>query len=399
MRYEPVTPPGVEELHAFGLGMCAPWRAEEIESFLTGGPDCGPILGAAPDDTVVRHLRGAGALLTSQTVPADSPGETEIGPEAMALSGCPRYRLIHMLGSGGMGAVYLAEHRLMGRLVAIKLIRAEFLNSPRLVERFRREVRAAAALAHPNVVAAYDADEVGGTHFLVMEYLEGETLAARLARLGPRPVAEACDYVRQAALGLEYARTRGTVHRDIKPHNLMRTADGTVKVLDFGLARVRDRDESDAGDDATGGAGTAFPLSTAGSVMGTAGYMAPEQARDSRAADTRADVYALGRTAYHLLTGRAPGDGPSPLTGLPARLKPIVEKMTAVKPEDRFQTPGAVAAALAPFAAGLGPRITRRAALAGATAVLLGASGHCLPPTAAGRRNRAAFSVNRPRAG
>jgi serine/threonine protein kinase len=336
MRHEPVTPPSVEELQAFGLGVCTPWRAEEIESFLAEGPDCGPILGAAPDDTVVGHLRGAGHLLPAFTVAADVPAEAEIGPEAAALRECPRYRLIRKLGEGGMGAVYLAEHRLMGRLVAIKLIRAEYLDSPRLIERFRREVRAAAGLAHPNVVAAYDADEVAGTHFLVMEYLEGETLAARLARFGPLPVAEACDYVRQAALGLEYARTRGTVHRDVKPHNLMRTADGTVKVLDFGLARVRDGNEADACGRASDGAGTAFCLSTAGTVMGTSGYMAPEQARDSRAADTRADVYALGRTLSHLLTGRAPGAGPQPLTGTPARLRQVIARMTAARPEDRY---------------------------------------------------------------
>src|SRR5262249_43273255 len=152
------------------------------------------------------------------------------------------------------------------------------------------------------IVTAHDADEAGGIHFLVMEYVEGQTLADVLAERGPLPVAEACEYIRQAALGLQHAHERGMVHRDIKPHNLMRTTDQQIKILDFGLARFA------RGSDAEGAVGLAHAtgLTGAGAVMGTADYIAPEQAEDSRSADIRADLYALGCTLYHLLAGAAP---------------------------------------------------------------------------------------------
>ena len=150
----------------------------------------------------------------------------------------PRYRIVKRLGSGGMGTVYLAEHRLMDRSVALKVIRRDLLGNETLVERFRREVRAAARLAlHPNIVAAYDAEQAGETHFLVMEFVEGVDLAQLVKTEGPLPCILACQAVKQAAEGLEHAFQRGMVHRDIKPQNLMRTPDGQVKILDFGLAR------------------------------------------------------------------------------------------------------------------------------------------------------------------
>src|SRR5205807_7459616 len=149
----------------------------------------------------------------------------------------PRYPVLELLGSGGMGAVYRAEHRLMERHVALKVINPGLMDKPALVERFRREVKAAARLIHPNIVHAYDADQAGSTHFLVMEYVEGISLAQQIQEHGPLPVIEACDYIRQAALGLQHASECGMVHRDIKPHNLMLTPAGQVKILDFGLAR------------------------------------------------------------------------------------------------------------------------------------------------------------------
>ncbi len=137
-----------------------------------------------------------------------------------------------------MGAVWLAEHSVMGRQVALKVIRPEHLARPGAAERFRREVHAAASLHHPNIVTAHDADQAGATHFLVMEYVEGVSLAEHLERTGPLPVAEACRLARQAALGLQHAHEHGLIHRDIKPHNIMLTADGGVKILDFGLAAL-----------------------------------------------------------------------------------------------------------------------------------------------------------------
>src|SRR5262249_48397369 len=158
-------------------------------------------------------------------------------PEALACHG--RYRVVRLLGQGGMGAVYEAEHRVMQRPVALKVINRAFTASPAAVERFRREVRAASKLSHPNVVTAFDAETAaGGTHFLVMEFVAGSTLARLVKQRGPLPVAEACDYVRQAALGLQHAHERGMVHRDVKPENLILTHDGCVKVLDFGLAAL-----------------------------------------------------------------------------------------------------------------------------------------------------------------
>src|SRR5262249_7236342 len=138
---------------------------------------------------------------------------------------------------GGMGAVYQAQHLLMERLVALKVINHNLLDNRAAVERFRREVKAAAKLTHPNIVTAHDAEQAGDTHFLVMEYVEGTSLARLTSDQGRWPVARACDYVRQAALGLQHAYEQGMVHRDIKPHNLMLTAAGQIKVLDFGLAR------------------------------------------------------------------------------------------------------------------------------------------------------------------
>ena len=382
MEKQLVVPPGAEELQAYSLGKVESPRIEEIEAFLADGPDCASILEAAPEDDVVRHLRGAGELPQAD-LPGPSPATlavlsrpvspgpnatltAEWGADARALLEHPRYRLIRKIGQGGMGTVYLAEHRLMRRLVALKLVRAGFLSNPQIVARFRREVEAAAQLAHPNIVTSHDADEAGGVHFLVMEYVEGESLAERLEREGPLPIHEACDCIRQTALGLEFAHQKGMVHRDIKSHNLMRDLQGTVKILDFGLARVLREGSSAEG-----------PLTTEGVVMGTVDFMAPEQAQDSRHADIRADVYSLGCTLYHLLAGRVPFPGgtasskilkhasvaPEPLgrdrADVSAELEQVIGKMMAKKPQDRYQTPAEAAAALAPFATVIPPATGR----------------------------------------
>src|SRR5262249_31507580 len=170
--------------------------------------------------------------------------------------------------------------------------------------RFRQEVRAAAKLHHPNIVTAFDAEQVGPLTVLVMEYVDGRTLADHLTDRGPVPVAEACEYARQAALGLAHAHALGMVHRDVKPANLMLTPDGRVKILDFGLARFLSEEVgADRSDDP---AAADSSLTRTGACMGTVDYMAPEQAEDARSADGRSDVYALGATLYHLLAGRPP---------------------------------------------------------------------------------------------
>src|SRR5262249_25293823 len=157
------------------------------------------------------------------------------------------------------------------------------------VARFRREVKTAARLSHPNVVAAHDAEQAGDLHFLVMEFVEGTNLAQVVAACGPLPVAAACRCARQAALGLQAAHEQGLVPRGIKPHNLLVADTGQVKVCDFGLAHLARDDQPAEG------------LTDAGAVMGTPDYMAPEQLRDAHAADIRSDIYSLGCTLYHLL--------------------------------------------------------------------------------------------------
>jgi Leucine-rich repeat (LRR) protein/tRNA A-37 threonylcarbamoyl transferase component Bud32 len=265
------------------------------------------------------------------------------------------YVLLDKLGEGGMGAVFKARSWKLGRVVAMKLIRKDRLDSEVAVKRFRREIQAAARLDHPNIVHAYDADEAGGLHFLVMEFVEGTDLARLLKQRGPLPVAPACDYARQAALGLQHAFEQGMVHRDIKPANLLLTAAGVVKVMDFGLARLSR--SKPAGDES----GT---MTQEGAVMGSLDYIAPEQAVDAHSVDTRADVYALGCTLFHLLTGRVPFPGgealgkllkhrleePEPVERLrpdvPPAVAAVVRRLMAKRPDDRYQTPAEVVAAL-----------------------------------------------------
>ena len=283
------------------------------------------------------------------------------------------------LGSGGMGTVYRAEHRLMDRPVALKVIRGDLLGDPALVERFRREVRSAARLAsHPNIVTAYDAEQAGETHMLVMEFVEGTDLARLVDRRGPLPTGEACEYARQAALGLQHAFEDEMVHRDIKPQNLMRTTRGQVKILDFGLARFASE------------VGTLGGVTAEGMVLGSADYIAPEQIEDPHAADIRADIYSLGCTLYFLLAGRPPFPDrsliqkliahrektPRPIgeirADVPPELAHVVERMMAKEPARRFQTPDDVARALAPFAeTGAAPTGLDAPALSGAGTALV----------------------------
>jgi serine/threonine protein kinase len=175
------------------------------------------------------------------------------------------YVLLDRIGQRGMGQVFKARHAKLGKVVGLKLIRAERLAGPQVVARFRREIRAAAQLSHPNIVHAYDANETGGVHFFAMDYVEGTDLAKLVKKHGPLPVARACDYARQVAVGLQHAHEKGLVHRDLKPHNLLLTKDGVVKVLDLGLARL------------TGMAveQSAVCHTATGIIMGTPDYMAP----------------------------------------------------------------------------------------------------------------------------
>jgi serine/threonine-protein kinase len=282
------------------------------------------------------------------------------------------YVLLERLGEGGMGHVFKARHQLMNRIVAIKIIRKELLAHGDAVERFRREIRLAAQLDHPNLVRAYDAAQVGDTHFLVMEYAEGTDLQRLVQKSGPLPVVQACIYIRQAALGLQHAHERGLVHRDVKPSNLQMTGQGTmVKILDMGLARTQEPDAPRA------------ELTQARSVMGTPDYIAPEQIADPRRVDSRADIYSLGCTFYFLLTGRPPfpeGTWEEKLVcqrkvepfaveqvrpDVPPALGAVLRRMMAKRPEERYSTPAAVADALMPFCGMTAPAPVRAAAMPG----------------------------------
>jgi serine/threonine-protein kinase len=190
---------------------------------------------------------------------------------------------------GGMGQVFQARHRLLERVAALKRIRPDYQANPQMAERFVREVRAAAALAHPNIVTVYDFYQDGDEFYLSMELIIGTDLHSYIDRHGPLPVALACDYTYQACMGLQHAHGRGVIHRDIKPSNLIVPLDGQVKIIDFGLAR-RDSDET----------------ITSSGMMGTRDYIAPEQTLRPHEVDGRADIYSLGCTLYHLLAGRAP---------------------------------------------------------------------------------------------
>ena len=204
------------------------------------------------------------------------------------------YQLIEKLGEGGMGTVYRARHTKLDREVAVKLLPSERLRSAQAVSRFEREMKAIGRLHHPNIVQAFDAGEVEGQYYLAMELVSGLDLSMLVDRVGPLPVADACEIVRQAALGLQHAHEHELVHRDIKSSNLMLTPSGDVKILDLGLARLQDPLSEE------------HEVTSTGQVMGTLDYMAPEQLGDSHAVDIRADIYSLGATLYKLLTGRAP---------------------------------------------------------------------------------------------
>jgi len=275
------------------------------------------------------------------------------------------YVILDKLGEGGMGKVYKAKDTRHDRIVALKVVRSNLLANPVVRGRYDREVQAVLALNHPNVASAYEAGESDGRFYLALEFVDGIDLARLVRTFGLLPVPEACEYLRQAALGLQHAHDRGFVHRDIKPSNIVvsgerhhsrATEAARVKILDMGLIRTVGLDDGNGAD-----------LTRDGTVVGTPDYMAPEQAKNSSTVDHRADLYNLGGAFYYLLTGKPPFsvgspiekilkhqlDPPPPLQAtrpdVPDDLARIVARLMAKKPEDRFPTADALALALLPL--------------------------------------------------
>jgi formylglycine-generating enzyme required for sulfatase activity len=363
--------PTPEVLTAYGLGKLTDPETEVVARHLSTCADCRRLVEGLPADSLVGLVRSTKqATVLPAADPAHAPTEPGLGQSQLTspaepppppadlppeLAEHPRYRILRVLGRGGMGVVYEAEHRHMGRKVALKVISQALVDRPEAVERFNREVHAAAKLSHPNIVTAHDAEQAGSLHLLVMEYVPGQSLAQVVEKRGPLPVAHACHFVRQAALGLQHASEQGMVHRDLKPHNRMVTPKGQVKILDFGLARLAAEKKVGPG------------LTAEDAVMGTPEYLAPEQALDARQADVRADIYSLGCTLYCLLAGQPPfPDGtamqkimahlekqPRPLpevrADVPVDLWAVIERMLAKDPAVRYQKPVEVAQALVPF--------------------------------------------------
>lgn len=371
-----MTCPTADHLIAFQAGKLSHHDLNEVASHVESCAVCLTVLErvSTMKDTLVKELRHArspddfaaetnckravahaAALMGDATHTRDDTKDAD-PPVDLALKTLGKYQLLEKIGQGGMGTVYKAFHALLKRIVALKVLPPNRLKDPQAVSRFRREIEAAGRLDHPHIVRTSDADAADGQHFLVMEWLAGQDLAKYVRERGPLPIEEGCDFIQQAALGLECAHQHGMVHRDVKPSNLLVTtsADGTplVKVLDLGLALLQANDS--AGED----------LTSANRVIGTYDYIAPEQAMNAHEVDARADIYSLGCTFYFLLTARAPFQGksetqkllshqrdePTPLAQfcphVPCEVVAVISKMMAKDPAHRFASMNEVADAI-----------------------------------------------------
>lgn len=374
MNQDRVTHPPPEQLTEFVRGQLDDVLQAEVESHILNCEQCVNYLRTVSEDDLQFRIKTADtstfepASLTRILPTADSSdaksqpeGQTQFGELSeevlTALVNHPRYKIGPQLGAGGMGVVYRAEHRLMERSVAIKVISPRLVSHAKTVERFRQEVKAAAKLSHRNIVAAYDADQVGALHFLVMEFVEGSSLDLVVKEKGRLPIKQASSFILQSALGLQHAHENGMVHRDIKPQNLMLTPQGQIKILDFGLARLAAESDDEKQTE----------LTAVGVTVGTPDYMSPEQARNSRKVDSRSDIYSLGCTFYFLLTGqplfpegsalekvvahieREPVSVTQLRKDIPAEIADVLQRMLEKEPGKRYQTPAEVAEDLKSF--------------------------------------------------
>jgi serine/threonine-protein kinase len=368
--------PAPETLAAFARGDLTATELATVAEHVGVCEACCRALKFVPEDSLAGLARAAAAAPeTLNSGPPAATGASSEVAENQVPAGFvdhPRYRVLSRLGAGGMGTVYKAEDLLMGRVIALKVVSPHLTAKASAVARFRKEIQAAAQLKDHRIVTAHDAGEAGGSHFLVMEFVEGVSLDRLVAKKGPLPVPMACTFTRQAALGLQHAADKQMVHRDIKPQNLMVTRKGQVKILDFGLARFASAEQESppAGRLPFGAAKEAADagLTNPNMLMGTPDYLSPEQARNSHDVDPRSDIYSLGCTLYFLLTGQPPFSGavslidkllahtreePLPVREarfeVPQELADVLAKMMAKNPDDRYQKASEVAAALLPF--------------------------------------------------
>jgi len=376
--------PSREELFGYLVGTLPEDVAEHVSEHISSCAPCAETLRTMndTDDRLVARLRAAGEEDPYRAEPqrqaviagvqAMAGGPTAASDETLyqAVTGpivpleLGEYQLLEKLGEGGMGTVYKARHVRLDKLVAVKVLLQEQMTDPRSVARFEREMKAVGRVDHPHLVRAMDAREIGGTRFLVMEYVEGRNLAELVRHAGALRIADACELARQVAVGLQCAHENGLIHRDIKPSNVILTPAGQVKILDLGLALLHAERSADP---QRGG------MTTTGAAMGTADYVAPEQVSDAHSVDVRADIYSLGCTLYKLLAGRPPFIGPryqSPMDKMvahlrdappsiqvarpdvPPELAAIIERMMAKDPTQRYAAAREVAEALTPFAVG-----------------------------------------------
>ncbi|TWT93965.1 serine/threonine-protein kinase [Stieleria varia] len=362
--------PPREELADYAAGLVDSVDCESIDLHLETCVDCQSELSicSSNDDTLVSLLRqGVDEVEYGQEpqlrerlqVLERSSSQHFIKPSRPSELG--PYRFLKRLGRGGMGDVYLAEHLRLEMPVAIKLLSHRLASDSRATARFDREMKAVGKLSHPNIVRATDAGEYNGTPFLAMEFIDGSDVGQICREHGRLRICDACEIVRQAAVGIQHAHDHGLIHRDLKPSNLMLCKDGVVKVLDLGLARLKEH--------------TANELTDELQILGTADYMAPEQANSDHKSelDPRVDIYSLGCTLYTLLAGRAPfGDedhstplqkiiahqqeSPTPIgeirAGLPASLISVIERAMAKSRKDRCDSSADFANALNAFVSG-----------------------------------------------
>ncbi|OYV84728.1 MAG: hypothetical protein B7Z73_14885, partial [Planctomycetia bacterium 21-64-5] len=371
-------------LSAFGLGKLDAASAETVSKHLETCADCRQRVAGISGDSFVGRLKQAGSApkpaarrertyvpgesLANVANSTDGSSRSEDGlprpsrsiadqakldglgsPSSVSapseLANHPDYELIKELGQGGMGTVYLAKNRMMDRMEVLKVISKSLLDRPGALERFQQEIRSAAKLAHPNIVAAYSVLRPGDLLVFAMEYVRGQDLSQVVKQRGPLPVANAAFYIHQVAQGLQHAHETGMVHRDIKPNNLMLAISGkkhVVKILDFGLAKASSEKGAETG------------LTKSGQMLGTPDYVAPEQTLDAHQADIRADIYSLfqEQSLYEILEAHHKRE-PKPLNlvrpEVPVELATVVAKMMAKDPAKRYQTPAELAKALVPF--------------------------------------------------